>query len=61
MTTGHPKRAAAEIPARTRMDVEEREAALKRTSPVVRAFCQRFFYGAPDIVTDAQLVGMSIA
>ncbi|MDR1400666.1 MAG: hypothetical protein LBJ41_12170 [Treponema sp.] len=56
----HPRHVAAESPTRSKIDVEERVEARKRTIPVVRNFCQRFFYDAPDIVTDAQLETMKL-
>jgi hypothetical protein len=40
--------------------VEERVEARKRDEPVLRNFCQRFFYACPDIVTDAQLESMNL-
>jgi hypothetical protein len=56
----HPKHVAAESPSRSKIDVEERVEARKRTEPALRNFCQRFFYDAPDVVTDAQLESMSL-
>jgi hypothetical protein len=56
----HPCHIAAESPSRNKIEVEERREARTRTEPVVRNFCQRFFYDAPDIVTDAQLESMSL-
>ena len=56
----HPYHVAAESPSRSKIDVEERVLALARTKTVVRNFCQRFFYDAPDIVTDAQLESMDL-
>jgi hypothetical protein len=56
----HPKHVAAELPTRSKVDVEARVEARKRDEPVLRSFCQRFFYAYPDIVTDAQLEGMSL-
>ena len=56
----HPRHVAAESPARSKIDVEERIEARNRTEPVFRNFCQRFFYDAPDFVTDAQLEGMNL-
>jgi hypothetical protein len=56
----HPRHVAAESPARSKIDVEERIEARNRTEPVFRNFCQRFFYDAPDFVTDAQLERMDL-
>jgi hypothetical protein len=56
----HPKHVAAELPTRSKIDVEERVEARKRDEPVLRNFCQRFFYACPDIVTDAQLEAMDL-
>lgn len=56
----HPKHVAAENPERTRSDVRERQDARKRSEPVVRSFCQRFFYDAPQYVTAAQLAAMML-
>jgi hypothetical protein len=56
----HPKYLAAEAPTRSKVDVEERVEARARTEPVLRKFCQRFFYDCPDLVTDAQLESMNL-
>jgi hypothetical protein len=56
----HPKHVAAELPSRSKIDVEERVEARGRDEPVLRNFCQRFFYACPDIVTDAQLEAMNL-
>jgi hypothetical protein len=56
----HPKHVAAELPARSKIDVEERVEARKRNEPALRNFCQRFFYACPDLVTDAQLEAMNL-
>ena len=56
----HPCHVAAESPFRSKIDVEERVEARARTAHVVRNFCQRFFYDAPDIVTNAQLETMNL-
>ena len=56
----HPCHVAAESPSRSKIDVENRVEAHTRTKSVVRNFCQRFFYDAPDIVTDAQLESMNL-
>ncbi|MDR2194653.1 MAG: hypothetical protein LBP19_09390 [Treponema sp.] len=56
----HPKHEAAESPARGKIDVKERVEARKRNEPVLRNFCQRFFYDCPDVVTDAQLESMDL-
>jgi hypothetical protein len=56
----HPKHAAAELPTRSKIDVEERIDARKRSEPVLRNFCQRFFYACPDLVSDAQLEAMDL-
>jgi hypothetical protein len=56
----HPKHLAAESPSRSKIDVEERIEARKRDEPVLRNFCQRFFYACPDLVTDAQLEAMGL-
>jgi hypothetical protein len=56
----HPKHIAAENPERTKSDVRERQDARKRTEPVLRNFCPRFFYDAPQYVTPAQLESMRL-
>ncbi|MDR2419261.1 MAG: hypothetical protein LBD79_09450, partial [Treponema sp.] len=56
----HPRHVAAESPSRSKIDVEERVEARRRTEPVFRNFCQRFFYNAPDFVTDAQLESVNL-
>ncbi|MDR1216284.1 MAG: hypothetical protein LBK25_06355 [Treponema sp.] len=59
-TDFHVKHVAAEAPTHNKIDVEERSAARKHFEPVLRNFCQRFFYDAPSIVTDAQLESMNL-
>jgi hypothetical protein len=56
----HPRHVAAESPSRNKIDVEERVEARKRTEPVFRNFCQRFFYDAREFVTDAQFESMNL-
>jgi hypothetical protein len=56
----HPKHVAAESPSRSKIDVEERIEARKRNEPVLRHFCQRFFYACPDLVSAAQLEAMNL-
>jgi hypothetical protein len=56
----HPRHVAAEHPARSRIDVEERLVSRKRTEAAFRNFCRRFFYDAPEFVTDAQLEAMGL-
>jgi hypothetical protein len=51
---------AAQAPTRSKIDVEKRIEARKRIEPVLRNFCQRFFYACPDIVSDAQLEAMDL-
>ncbi|MDR2418397.1 MAG: hypothetical protein LBD79_05030 [Treponema sp.] len=56
----HPRHVAAERPSRSKIDVEERLEARKRTVPVFRNFCQRFFYNVPNFITNAQLESMNL-
>jgi hypothetical protein len=56
----HPKHAAAEAPTRSKVDVEVRIEARKRTEPDLRSFCQRYFYDVPEEVSDAQLESMNL-
>ncbi|MDR0600398.1 MAG: hypothetical protein LBG84_10025 [Treponema sp.] len=56
----HPRHLAAESPSRSKIDVEERGETRRRVEPVLRNFCQRFFYAAPEIVTNAQLESMNL-
>ncbi|MDR1867059.1 MAG: hypothetical protein LBQ77_02190 [Treponema sp.] len=56
----HAKHLAAEVPTRSKVEVEERFEARARTEPLLRNFCQRYFYNAPDEVTDAQLESMNL-
>ncbi|MHC6203259.1 hypothetical protein ACYULU_08700 [Breznakiellaceae bacterium SP9] len=56
----HPKHVAAELPTRSKIDVEERVEARKRDESWLRNFCQRFFYTCPNLVSDAQLEAMNL-
>lgn len=56
----HPCHLAAELPTRSKIDVENRVEARGRAEPALRGFCQRFFYDEPEKVTDAQLESMTL-
>jgi hypothetical protein len=56
----HVKHEAAEAPTRSKVDVWARVEARAAAEPVLRGFCQRYFYGAPEAVSNAQLESMNL-